>query len=184
MRLLRLRSLRTIQRPNRHLSPAQGIRRRATYVESLGGGFLPFPIELLNELPNRLRRSDGFLSSPLRFLLSLLVGAGSDPRGIGPEMGVPKSFEVRLLLSFNELAFSFKDEEDSAERPNSRLLLTLSDVCAVSLCMILGESTVSDRKSTILTSLSTPRSSAAVALDGGVSRLVDFNVTSLCDKLS
>ena len=107
------------------------------YIDSLGTGFLPLPSVPEREPPNRLRRSEGFLSSEAFFLLGRLRGAGTSSVvsglvGSADRIGVD-SFECLLLLSFRELAFSLIDA-DSVERPNRRLRLAFWSRCAVSLC--------------------------------------------------
>ena len=115
-----------------------------TYLDKRGTGFRAFfPIALVNEPPNKLRRCSEFLrSSWLLFLLCRLSGAArSSPAEIllllslGVATGV-ESFEWRLavsLTSCSDAAFSFS-EPDSAERPNSRLRLDFESCCATSGC--------------------------------------------------
>ena len=103
---------------------------KETYLDKRGTGlraFLP-TMAPLNELPKRLRRSDGLLST-LRFLLWRLIGAGSSPADILLPLSlvgvkaVGESLESRVPVSLSDAALR---DADSAERPQSFRRLAFS----------------------------------------------------------
>jgi hypothetical protein len=95
-------------------------RRKKTYDEYLGAGFLALPSDPLKGLPNRLRRSEGF---PISILFCRLpdrgVAVSSNDvlarRGEGTG-DMPPSFEDVLLLVGSNLT----DDPDSVECSNVR----------------------------------------------------------------